>query len=107
MKSRDSSMIAVAVGSFALAFGALANEGSLRSMDTDRAGVISAAEHATEMDTAQRRIKTTGADQDGAITAAEHDAGSQECSRIRTSTATALVRKRSCRPGHQVGEKPR
>ena len=126
-------MIAVAAGSFALAFGALANEGNLQSMDTNKDGMVSAAEHAagarqmfkemdadtdgrvtaTEMGAAHRstsgdtmspamssagKIRTIDADHDGVISAAEHDAGSRECSRRRTSTATDILRKRSCRP---------
>jgi hypothetical protein len=118
MKSRDVSMIAVAAGSFALAFGAVATEGSLQTMDTDKDGIISAAEHAAG---ARQTFKEMDADTDGqvtatemdaahrhgAINAAKHEAGSQECSRIRTSTAMAIVRKRNCRPGHQAGEQPR
>jgi len=120
MKSRDVSIIAIAAGSFALAFGALANEGDLQTMDTNKDGMISAAEHAAgarqvfrDMDAAHRsmsgdilapamssaeKVRTIDADHDGVITAAEYEAGSQECSRRRTSTATEILRKRSCRP---------
>jgi hypothetical protein len=94
MKSRDVSMIAVAAGSFALAFAALGNEGNLQTIDTNKDGMISVAEHAAG---ARQMFRVMDADTDGRVTAAEHEAGSRECSRIRTSTATAISRKRSCR----------
>ena len=95
MKSRDVSMIAIAAGSFAFAFAVLANDGNLQTMDTNKDGTISAAEHAAG---ARQMFREKDAATDRRVTAAEHEAGSQECSRSRTSTATAISisRKRNC-----------
>jgi hypothetical protein len=110
MKSRDVSMIAVAAASLALAFGAVANEGSLQTNDRVTATEMDAAQRSRGGGTpapAKRSPETIDTDHDGVITEAEHEAASRECSRIRTSTATAIVRKRGCRPGHQAGEQRR
>jgi Ca2+-binding EF-hand superfamily protein len=62
---------AAAVGGLALAFGAYAGEDKLQMMDTNKDGMISAAEHAAG---AQAMFGKLDADGDGRVTAAEMDA---------------------------------
>lgn len=63
--------LAIAVGSLTLAFGAFAGDDKMRTMDVNKDGMISAAEHTAG---AQSMFGKLDADGDGRVTAAEMDA---------------------------------
>lgn len=69
MKFRHGS--AIAIGTFALAFGAAAYDTRVQMMDTNKDGVVSASEHAAG---ARRMFEWLDADRDGRVTAAEMNA---------------------------------
>ena len=71
------SVLAAAVGSFLFAVGASAGEDKMQMMDTNKDGMISAAEHSAGV---KQMFTKMDADGDGKVTAAEMDASHKRMS---------------------------
>ena len=70
-------VLAAAIGSFVFAFGASAGDDKMQMMDTNKDGMISAAEHSAGV---KQMFTKMDVDGDGKVTAAEMDASHRRMS---------------------------
>ncbi len=75
----STSVLTAAVGSLVFAFGASAGEDKFQMMDTNKDGMISAAEHSAGV---KQKFAKMDADGDGKVTAAEMDASHARMSSV-------------------------